>query len=117
MQKSPAPADHLVIRTGDGFCACGCLERVATGRTFRPGHDARLKGALVRAARAGQSVYNETYLWVDEAGNRAFDDEGNQVPIFAYNDQHRNCTWTPHEYGYHVLSERGAEALRAAIQK
>lgn len=30
-------------------CACGCGRR--TGRTFAPGHDARLKGGCVRVAR------------------------------------------------------------------
>jgi hypothetical protein len=32
-------------------CGCGCGEPVA--RSFKPGHDARLKGRLVREARNG----------------------------------------------------------------
>jgi hypothetical protein len=114
--RRPAPADHLVIRVGPGFCACGCLERVTEGRAFRPGHDARLKGQLGRAGRTLTPVYTENYLWIDEVGNTLTDDEGNQVPIFNYNQQYLNCTWTAYEYGYHVLSERGARALWDAIE-
>lgn len=33
-------------------CGCGCGELVKPGSRFRQGHDARLKGDLLRAARA-----------------------------------------------------------------
>lgn len=114
-RRLPAPADHLVIRVGKEFCACGCLELIAKGRKFRPGHDARLKAALVRAELLGQNVYTENYLWIDEAGLQAHDDDGNPIPVFAYNNQYRNCTWTPFEYGCHTLSERGQAALWEAM--
>jgi hypothetical protein len=129
MQRIPAPAGALIIRTGAGFCACGCLERVAEGRTFRPGHDARLKGKLIRAGRQLRPVFNETYAWepvgvlvVDGQEIIASDDlpegweDGDPAPVFDYNSQHLNCTWTAYEYGYHCLSERGASALWRAIE-
>ena len=42
------------ITIADGMCACGCGELVT--RTFRQGHDQRLKGILGRAHRAGDPV-------------------------------------------------------------
>jgi hypothetical protein len=45
-------AVEIVI--ADGTCACGCGESVT--RTFRQGHDQRLKGILGRAHRAGDPV-------------------------------------------------------------
>lgn len=33
---------------GEGLCQCGCGETAGKGAHFRPGHDARLKGRLIR---------------------------------------------------------------------
>jgi hypothetical protein len=53
------PAD----KDGNGFvaavpgtCRCGCGQEVGKGSKFRPGHDAKYKGMLQRAAIAGQMV-------------------------------------------------------------
>lgn len=40
-----------------GMCGCGCEQAVAAGREFRQGHDARLKGKLIRAYLTGNSVH------------------------------------------------------------
>lgn len=42
------------ITIAEGTCACGCGEPVM--RTFKQGHDQRLKGILERAHRAGDPV-------------------------------------------------------------
>ena len=39
-----------------GTCRCGCGEAVPWGSLYRPGHDARLKGKLLRAHLAGVKV-------------------------------------------------------------
>lgn len=39
--------DRVAIDVSDDRCMCGC--RSATGSRFVPGHDARLKGKLIRA--------------------------------------------------------------------
>jgi hypothetical protein len=49
-------ARTLVIKTGDGLCGCGCGAELAKGRRYRQGHDAKLRGKLAAAARAGQEV-------------------------------------------------------------
>ncbi len=48
----------IVINAAEGLCGCGCGcgERVASGRRFRQGHDARLRGKLAQAARDGNPV-------------------------------------------------------------
>jgi hypothetical protein len=45
---------HIV--GGDGLCTCGCGAPTAPKRLFRQGHDAKLKGALIQAYRAGDTV-------------------------------------------------------------
>lgn len=48
--------EYFVLFEGNG-CACGCGEAVANAkRNFRPGHDQRLMGILVRAEREGLEV-------------------------------------------------------------
>lgn len=51
--QSPAAVTRPVrtASTGGGLCGCGCGAEVA--RRFRPGHDAKLKSALLRAWRDG----------------------------------------------------------------
>jgi hypothetical protein len=44
------------ITVHEGTCCCGCGEPVSKGRSFRQGHDARLKGILGRAHRGGIPV-------------------------------------------------------------
>lgn len=40
----------VLIQPTESSCPCGCLQSPeGTGRTFRMGHDARLKGKLIRA--------------------------------------------------------------------
>ena len=34
----------------EGKCGCGCKEQISKARGFKPGHDARLKGEVRRAA-------------------------------------------------------------------
>jgi hypothetical protein len=52
--RSKATTESVTVVLAPGLCACGCGEQVA--RRFRPGHDARLKGQLVRAARSATRV-------------------------------------------------------------
>jgi hypothetical protein len=40
----------------DERCACGCGEIVKPGSRFRQGHDARLKGQLLRDAKRGLPI-------------------------------------------------------------
>lgn len=46
----------IEIVVADGTCGCGCGEQVAKHRTYRQGHDARLRGILGRAHREGIPV-------------------------------------------------------------
>ena len=46
----------LAIKFGEGQCQEGCGGEVAKGRRFLQGHDARLKGQLYAAIRAGETV-------------------------------------------------------------
>jgi hypothetical protein len=46
----------VVITTTDSTCGCGCGAETAKGRRYKQGHDAKLRGILARAARAGQPV-------------------------------------------------------------
>jgi hypothetical protein len=52
------PTPYVMIeRPADNSCACGCEEEVTNAkRNFRPGHDQRLMGILVRAEREGLEV-------------------------------------------------------------
>lgn len=55
VQSDRTPA--LVLVGGAGLCNCGCGEATVGAKAlFRPGHDQRLKGRLVRAHRAGVGV-------------------------------------------------------------
>ncbi len=45
---------RLTVRPGQ--CGCGCGEEIRATSKFRPGHDARAKGALLRCHRAGGKV-------------------------------------------------------------
>jgi len=45
---------HLVIE--EGQCQCGCELQSNKGKRFRQGHDAKLKGKLIRAYLAGYDV-------------------------------------------------------------
>lgn len=50
-KPAKAPRAKKVVPTSpDGLCLCGCGEKVS--REFKPGHDARYKGQLVRTALA-----------------------------------------------------------------
>lgn len=49
--------DGLFLIVEEGQCGCGCTEAVSKGKRFRMGHDARLKGKLIRAGRAGIEVH------------------------------------------------------------
>jgi hypothetical protein len=52
-------AETLTIKVAEGTCGDGCGQPVAKGRTFKQGHDAKLRGILGRAYKAGQTVaYN-----------------------------------------------------------
>lgn len=44
------------VKATGGTCRCGCGEEVPAGSLYRPGHDARLKGKITRAAVAGAKV-------------------------------------------------------------
>jgi hypothetical protein len=49
----------ITIKAPEGSCGCGCGAEVSKGRTFRQGHDARLRGILGKAYKAGETVvYN-----------------------------------------------------------
>lgn len=41
---------------GDIGCGCGCGEIVTPGSRFRPGHDARHKGNLIKRFRSGDQA-------------------------------------------------------------
>lgn len=47
-------------------CGCGCGEQVT--RRFKPGHDMRLKGALLRAYRAGGPGAEEAKIRILDEG-------------------------------------------------
>lgn len=47
---------YVLLDVAEGTCACGCGEAVSGNRNFRPGHDQRLMGILVRAHREGLEV-------------------------------------------------------------
>lgn len=48
--------DEIELVVAEGTCGDGCGQEVAKGRSFKQGHDAKLKGILGRAHKAGQSV-------------------------------------------------------------
>lgn len=53
----------LILRVKEGQCACGCGEAPSGSKSvFRMGHDARLRGKLIRAHLTGTPV-----VLVDEA--------------------------------------------------
>lgn len=49
-------AAEIDLHIEQGACRCGCGDTPSAKRNFRPGHDQRLMGTLVRAARAGQTL-------------------------------------------------------------
>lgn len=51
----PQPKAVLLINV-QGLCKCGCEEPVEPGILFRMGHDARLKGILIRAEVTGCEI-------------------------------------------------------------
>jgi len=44
------------IKVAEGTCGDGCGAEVSKGRRFRQGHDARLRGILGKAYKAGDTV-------------------------------------------------------------
>lgn len=94
-----------IIDRAEGACACGCLE--ATARTFRPGHDARLKSMLVRAHVLGVSIHTRWF----EITERDPAVGGGVAPVLDVNRQYLNSVYAPAEYGKSVLSDRGFSAL------
>lgn len=60
------PALPSVGRIRPSFsCACGCGS--LTQRSFTPGHDARLKGLIIRLVR-GVMTLDDVRTWADEIG-------------------------------------------------
>lgn len=59
LEKQAKANNKLVLDVSDSACLCGCMTPT-TGR-FRPGHDARLKGKLLRAhlAKIGLTVIKD----------------------------------------------------------
>lgn len=54
--KFGVPADQLVLVSSETTCQCGCGDSRDPKRSFRPGHDARLKGSLGRALATNTKV-------------------------------------------------------------
>ncbi len=51
------PGETVILLADAGQCPCGCGEKpTGEGRTFKMGHDARLKGILIRAHITGKEV-------------------------------------------------------------
>lgn len=66
MANNSLPALPSVPRVRPLFsCACGCGS--LTQRTFTPGHDAKLKGIIVRVVRGVMSL-EDVKTWADEFG-------------------------------------------------
>jgi hypothetical protein len=63
-QKRAREAGRVVLDISDSACLCGCRE--PTPGRFRPGHDARLKGRLLRAHLSKTGV-----LIVKDGGEKA----------------------------------------------
>lgn len=63
-----------VKTTADGLCLCGCGEKVT--REFLPGHDARYKGQLVKAALGLESTFkgsaDDALVIIDDRNWSAF---------------------------------------------
>lgn len=76
--------------TPAGFCGCGCGEEVA--RRYRPGHDARHKGALLVAARGTDTRLAERAAWqmLDAGWGRYLDDEILQALPFRHRGKRRH---------------------------
>lgn len=70
-------SDERFITVKTGQCGCGCGEAVNEDRTYLPGHDAKLKGKLQRAALAGVEfkVNNTIYDPLDYATSLGWDRE------------------------------------------
>lgn len=53
----PDPSLGVLIVTEPGECLCGCHERPSRkSRWFKPGHDNRFRGVLLKAEKAGVPV-------------------------------------------------------------
>jgi len=49
--------DKLILEVQEGQCACGCTDKPAGAKSkFKMGHDARLRGKLIRAHLTGTPV-------------------------------------------------------------
>jgi hypothetical protein len=49
----------VTIKAPEGTCGCGCGAETAKGRSYKQGHDARLRSILGKAYKAGDDVsYN-----------------------------------------------------------
>jgi hypothetical protein len=46
----------ITIEVPEGTCLDGCGKPVTKGRSYKQGHDARLRGVLGRAYKAGEEV-------------------------------------------------------------
>lgn len=47
--KKQGMSNALILVVEDGECGCGCQQKTSRTATFRMGHDARLRGKLIRA--------------------------------------------------------------------
>lgn len=54
--RKPAQAEFTgpVLTVEDGTCGDGCGQTVNKGRSFKQGHDAKLRSILVKALKAGE---------------------------------------------------------------
>ena len=63
-------ARAILMEAIEPACTCGCGEPVHHRASFRPGHDSRHKGNLLRAARAGDGDARAELRfrgWADDA--------------------------------------------------
>lgn len=56
MPRASKQSSGVEIVVAEGTCGDGCGEPVAKGRSFKQGHDAKLRSILGRAHKAGQPV-------------------------------------------------------------
>lgn len=98
LAKKAADAGKLMLDVSDSACLCGC--KSPTPGRFRPGHDARLKGKLARAAIAKVKVVVIDGDKEEELTARAF---AKRVSTDAYD-------WT-------VALDRAVEAAKAKATK
>ncbi len=67
-ESAPKPGSRLSKDDTTQECWCSCGERTNPGRRFKPGHDARAKGIIKRAVRAGEieSLTENQRAYADE---------------------------------------------------